>query len=171
MTDVLKSSPVPRVTELFQTYTKHFGEGLVPTDGIQRTSVATFGLTAVEILNELIDPGVDMTLQELQVGLTQRFTELTGGTTSGSLAYYWEARQESVATTRGYVNITGTFAKGVASGASAEDTFSGYVPVGSVPQAPFRLRLTADSLYADAYTGDIKNSSFVRLVGIVIPGA
>ena len=167
---------VRRSVDLLQSFTQHLGEGLVATDGVVYSPVATFGTTAVEVLNQLIDPGFDLSLKELEVSLVQKFTEKTGGTTAGSIAYTWDARSEwydpvGTIRTSAYVNLVGTLTKGVASGASSEDTLEGYVPVGSVPNAPVRIRLLARSLYASAFTGQVKNTSYVRMVGIVIPGA
>ena len=163
-----------------QIYTQHLGAGLVATDGVVYTPVATFGTTALEVLNELIDPGYNMRLLETQVGLTQRFTELIGGTTNASLSYYWQAREEytePVGTagpylvTGGWVGISPTYTKGVASQANSDDTLSGYVPVASISRAPVRVRLMALGLVANSMTGRVKNSSFIQLVGLVIPGA
>ena len=165
--------------EFLQTYIEHLGAGLVPTDGVQYSPVATFGTTAVEILNQLIDPGLNFYLKELEVGLTQRFDNLKADSV-GSLIYHWKLRPEYV-NPQGtkiigdYINITGTYSKGMPTsglaGDPAEDTFSGYVPVGSVQAAPVRAVLTAIGLVADSMTGEVKNSSYIRLIGAVIPGA
>jgi hypothetical protein len=157
--------------DIFKTYTEHFVSGLATSDGVQYSSVATVGTTAVEVFNRLIDAGVDMTLKELEVSLIPKFTELTGGTTTGSLFFYWRARQESVATTRNYIALCATTGQGIGSGASLSPTLSGYIPIDSIPQAPIRLSLTAQALYASAFEAKVTNNSYVRLVGIVIPGA
>ena len=152
-------------------------DGLLPTDGIQYSSVATFGTTAVEVLNKLIDPGVNLALQKLELGLTQKFEDLNGSF-AGSMTYYWEANSEALVPSGGSlfpytstkINLTGTFTKGVGTMLTSEDTFSGLVTVASLPYAPFRLILTAVALGASRVTGKVKNASYVRLVGHIIPG-
>ena len=165
--------------EFLQTYTEHLGAGLVATDGVQYSAVATFGTTAIEVLNQFIDPGVNLYLKELQVGFTQRFDNLKA-TSIGSLAYHWQIRPEYVnpqgtQVTGAYTNITGTYAKSIptsgVAGDPAEDTFSGYVAVGSVPAAPIRIVLTARGLVDASMTGEVKNSSFIKMIGAVIPGS
>lgn len=163
--------------DALQDYTEYLVDGLVPTDGIQYSSIATFGTTAVELLNKLIDPGFSMQLKKLQVGLTQQLTGLNGSFV-GSVSYYWEAREEyyeprgslgvGYNITGNYLNITGTYTKGVGTLLSSEDTFSGYVPVASLSHAPVRVRLVVAGLQAAVLTGRVKNSSFVDLVGMVL---
>ena len=167
----IMSGRVPRSVDLFKTVTVHPVGGLLAADSVQYSAVATVGTTAVEVWNSLIDPGVDLTLQELELSLIPKFTELTGGTTTGSLFFYWRARQESVATTRGYVGLCATTGQGIASGANLSPTLSGYIPVASIPQAPIRISLMAQALYASAFEAKVVNNSYVRFVGIVIPGA
>ena len=172
----IASGRVQRKVDIFQSYLEHLGVGIVATDGVVYSAVATFGTTAAEILNQLIDPSVDMGLRELEVGLTQRFTERAS--LVGSLTYYWEAREEwydrggAVPTSRtgSWINISGTYTKGMGTLVNVVDTLSGYVPVASMPHAPVRLRLMAQGLVASSMTGEVKNASYVRLVGIVIPG-
>ena len=164
--------------DALQEYTDYLVDGLVPTDGIQYSAVATFGTTAVEIFNKLIDPGFSMQLRNLYVGLTQKITNLKTNA-QASPAYYWQAREEyvepygslgkSYAITGGWVNITGTYAKGVGSLLSSEDTFGGYIPVGSVPHAPVRLRLMAAGLAAAEMTGVVRSNSLVQAIGLVMP--
>ena len=161
-----------------QRYVQNFGEGLVATNGVVYGAISTFGTTAVPILNELIDPGYSMRLKRLHVGLTQQFKG-ENGSFVGSILYYWEACSEyieeaaGVATLRTspWINISGTYSKGVGTLVTSEDTFSGLIPVGSVTHAPVRLRLTAVGIIDLSCSGKIKNSSFVELVGNVIPGA
>mgnify|MGYP001571141093 CR=1 FL=1 len=175
----IKSGPVPRVAPLFYEYIEYLGAGLVATSGIQYSAVVTFGTVAAEILNQLIDPGVDLGLRQLEIGFTQRFTERVGGTTTGSLVYYWEGREEwferagAVGTLRtgSWTALGATLAKGIASGANSEDSLAGFVPVTSIPHASVRVRLMGQALWANAFTGEVKNSSYVRMVGLVIPGA
>lgn len=148
--------------------------GAIPTDGVQYSAIATFGTTNVDILSKLVDPGYPLELQFLEVGLTQSFTELLSAT--GSLTYYWRARSEHVnpqgtKVTGSYVNLTGTYQKGLTTGQTLTDTFSGYLDVGSIPYAPVRFVLTAVGLSAATMSAKVKNSSYVRMVGVVIPGA
>ncbi len=162
-----------------QVFLKHLGEGLVATDGVVYGAAATFGTTSVQIVDELIDPGFTMRLRELEVGFTQEFSG-NNGSLVGSIFYFWEARSEFVnpagsggrlKETTSLINITGTIRKGVGTLTTSEDTFSGYVPVGSVTHAPVRVRLTATGIGNHAASGRVKNSSFIKLTGVVIPGA
>lgn len=161
--------------ELIQDITRHIVDGLVPTDNVQYTAVATVGTTAVSVFNKLFDPGFTIGLQELEVGLTQKFTGLNGSFV-GSLNYHWQARSEYVNSqgtqiTGAYINITGTYVKAVGTLTTSEDTFQGYVPVASLPFAPIRLLLTAiDKDRAANFTGKVKNDSYIRMVGHIIPG-
>ena len=174
----IKEGPVPRYANLFQEYIEYLGAGLVATSGIQYSAAITFGTTPVEVLNQLVDPGVDLGLKQLEIGFTQRFTERSGGTTAGSLVYYWEGREEwfdraGVGTLRtgSWVGLSPTLSKGVASGANSEDSVSGFVPVPSIGHASVRVRLTGQALHASAFTGEVKNSSYVKLTGLVVPGS
>jgi len=154
------------------------GHGLVATDGVQYGPVATIGTTAVDVLNELIDPGYTIKTQSILVGLTQKFTGLNGSFV-GSISYSWTMQPLYIRPggTNGVEAITGTtitisptLTKGVGTLTTSEDTLSGYVPVGSIPFAPFRVKLTATGLRAAVVTGKIKSSSYIKLVGSVIPG-
>lgn len=165
----IKRGPVRRHIELLNSYTKHLVDGLCPTSGIQYSPVATLGTATLSVLDILIDPGVDFALQEIEVGLTQKFTNLKDAV--GSLTYFWEARQESIATTRAYTRITADITKGIGSLSNSEDTFSGYINVGSVSEAPIRLRLMAVGLAASSMECKVKSSSYVQLLGVIIPGA
>lgn len=155
-------------------------DGLIATDGVQLSAVATVGTTAVNILQKRIDPGFTVALNKLQVGLTQRFTNLNASF-AGSISYYWTVKpvytemsgsgKRLVSGTT--IGITPTYAVGVAtlvSGSYSEDTLSGYIPVGSIPYAPFEFTLIALGIQAAIVTGQVKNSSFVRLVGNIVPG-
>ena len=74
-----------------QVYREHLAGGLCPTDGVQYNAVSTFGTTAVEILNSLIDPGYTLQLREKPYfGLTQQFTGVDAASVA-SMTYYWEA--------------------------------------------------------------------------------
>jgi len=170
----IKGGPIRPGVELLQVYTRYLGEGQIATDGLVYSSVATFGTTAVDVVNELIDPGFGLGLKHCELGLTQKFQGLNGSFVA-SMNYYWQARSEwddPVGTTRtgAYVNLSGTYQKAVGTLTTSEDTLSGYVPVASLPVAPFRLKLTAIGIQAAVCTGKVKNSSYVRLVGTVIPG-
>ena len=177
MPQIGKDNQVNPVLGLKQTYLQHFGQGMVATDGVVYSSVVTFGTADTEILNQLVDPGFGMNLDEVEVGLTQRFVELGLGT--GTISYYWQIRSEGqylgttgkgVATIMNYYNMTGTYVKGVASAAASEDTFAGFLAIANVPRAPFRVLLTARANQNAVFTGRVKNSSFIQLSGIIIPG-
>ena len=164
--------------DLHQKHVIPVVEGLVATDGLVYSPVATFGTTPVDILDVLLDPGYSMALKKIQVGLTQSFDNLIASSV-GSLIYYWRMRSEYInpqgtKVTGAYVNIMGTYAKGIptsgVSGDPAEDTVSGYVAVASLPGAPVRAVLTAVGLVASSMAGKVKNSSYFEIEGIVIPG-
>ena len=169
----IKDGPLRRSVDLQKEFIYHFGAGVVATDGVQYTTAATFGTAALEIVNQLIEPGYGMYLKEIQVGLTQKFTNLLNAV--GSLTYSWKARSEYT-DPRGskhvesYYALSATYGKGIGSLSNSEDTLSGYLPPESVIAAPVRMVLTAQGLAASTMTGAVKNSSFVRLLGIVIPG-
>lgn len=167
----VSAAPITRGIEHLQEFVHKPVVGLMATDGVVYSPIATVGTTAVEVFSTLLDIGVDLKLLLAEVGLTQKFTNKVSSMV-GSLLYYWQLRQENVATVRGWLNITGTMARGVPSGVGSlsEDTFSGYADVGSLPEAPIRARLMAIALGADALSGQVKNSSYVKLVGAVIPG-
>ncbi len=95
---------IPLGLDAQKTFVYHFGAGNVATDGVVYSPVATFGTTAVEVLNELVDPGYDMDLKQVEVGLTQSFTELLSAT--GSLMYYWKARGEYYDAAQGSLRTT-----------------------------------------------------------------
>ena len=170
---------VEPILHLKETYKRNFVDGMVATDGVVYSAVVTLGTGATNVLNLLIDPGFAMSLDQLEVGFTQRFTELGLGT--GSINYMWQIRSEGnflgstakpVATTMAYAAVWASLSKGVASAQSAEDTFSGYINVGSVPRAPFRINLQATAaLLNNQMYGRVKNSSYVKFIGTVIPGA
>lgn len=147
--------------------------GNVATDGVQYSPVATVGTTAVEVFNKLVDYGIDLNNKYLYAELTQKFDNLSTAL-AGTLFYYWEARQENAATTGNYVNITGTLTKNVPTSGVAgdpwEDTFKGFLDVGSLPESPIRLRLMARALNAANIDARVKNTSIVEFCGIVIPG-
>ena len=169
----IQGEPIRRVETLQQIYTVHPVGGLVATDGVVYSAVATVGTTAVEVFATLVEPGLDVVLKELEVGLTQRFDNLNAAAVA-SLSYYWRVRQNNQATLGAWLGIMATQSKGVptsgVSGDPAEDTFSGYVPVGSLPEAPFDISLMALALVASSFAASVKNSSYLKLVGITIPG-
>ena len=158
-------------------YMEHPISGLVATNGVAYSSVATIGTTAVTVLDQLIDPGIPLSLKELEVGFTQKFTGLNGSV-GGSIAYYWQVRSETrvpsagavVKYTSSYCNVTGSYLKAIGTLIALEDTFSGYVNVGSVPYAPIRILLTAIGVTAANVEGKVKNSTYIRMVGNAIPG-
>lgn len=175
MTEIARGL-VQRKVDIFQSFHYPLGLGAIATDGVQYSVAGTVGTTAVTAFTELIDPGVDLSLNKLQVGLTFKSTFL--GSAAGSIMFYWQMRSEGyfdpVGTYRntGYVTITGATLGGPLGSAvtnTYEHTVSGYVPVGSVPKVPIRLNLIAQ-MTGNWFTVQIKNSSFVKMVGIVIPG-
>lgn len=161
--------------ELIQDINLPLVDGAVATDGVQYSSVATVGTTAVTVFNKLFDPGFTIGLQKLEVGLTQAFAGLNGSSVA-SANYYWTAASEYVNSqgtqiTGAAVPITGTYARSAGTLLSSEDTFSGYVSVASIPFAPVRLKLIAvDANKAADFTAKVKSSSFIRMVGHIIPG-
>ncbi len=172
-----RRSRIEPFVDLRQIYTQRFGEGQIATDGVVYSGVVTIGTGNTDILDILINPGMAMRLDSIQVGLTQAMAEITDA--DGSLTYFWQMRSEGallgtggpIATTMGFANLSGNLEKGVASLSSNEDTLSGYIVTGSVPRLPARLKLTASAaLLDDQITGKVKNSSFVRFEGTVIPG-
>lgn len=176
MTEIARGI-VKRKVDIFQSFTHPLGLGAIATDGVQYSVAGTVGTTAVTVFTELIDPGVDLSIKKLQVGLTFKTTHL--GSAAGSLMFYWQMRTEGwhdpVGTLRNssYVTITGATLGGPVGSAvnnTYEHTVSGYVPVGSVPATPIRLNLIAE-MTANWFTVQMKNSSFVKMVGVVIPGA
>jgi hypothetical protein len=158
-------------------YVGHPVTGQVATDGVVYSTVTTYGTTATEIFSALINPGYSMYLKEIEVGLTKRFTGLNGSFV-GSTIYYWRMRPECNVPSRGfpiaftgnYVNLSGTYQAAVGTLTTHDDTFSGFVDVGSVPYAPVRISLMAVGIQAGIANGKVKNSSYVRLVGNPIPG-
>ena len=164
----VSDTPIIRALEPVQTFIDKLVSGLVATNGVQYSPVATFGTIAVAILSKLIDPGMELALSQIEVGLTQRFTERAGAT--GTLNYSWQVRRRDGGTTAAWATITPLLTKGIASGANSEDTLSGFIAVGTLPAAPFDIQLTALGLVASSMTGEVKSSSYVKLVGSVIPG-
>ncbi|KKK97537.1 hypothetical protein LCGC14_2651770 [marine sediment metagenome] len=166
----VRGGPALRQVDYLTEYIHRFEMGQVATDGVQYSALATVGTTAVEILNEVIDSGINIGLKTLEFGLTQKFTNRVAAF-AGSMSYYWEVMQENVGTAN-WLPLTGTIAKGIGSGVGSlsEDTFSGFVTVGSLVSAPLRVRLTALGIRDANFTGEVKNSSFVRLIGATIPG-
>ncbi len=146
------------------------------TDGVQYSSVSTFGTTAVQVLNEVLDPGYSMKLRSLEFGLAQRFTGLNGSFV-GSITYHWQAQSDNYVTPDGtmlsttLVPLCGTIQKAVGTLLAVDDVFSGRAIVPSLPFAPVRIILTAVGAQANLVAGKVSNSSSVRMVGSPIPGA
>lgn len=164
--------------EALQDITFHPVSGVVGSNGIQYSSVASFGTTAVEVFNQLLDPGVSMGLRELEFGTVLRFIG-QNGSLGGTLAMaYWEARSEAVIPTGNsiglltgaWVNLTGTQTIPIGTLATVTATYAGYVPIGSIPFAPVRIRLTAVGDFAKCATAEVRNETYVTMKGIVIPG-
>lgn len=159
--------------EALQSYTERFGAGQVGSSGLQYSAAAPFGTVATAVFDKLIDPGFSMTLKELQIHLEHRYTNLLDAV--GSVAYFWRARPEFInpqgsKVTGTYINLTGTYLIWCGSLANIVGTFNGYVPVGSVPNAPVRLQLVAQGLVGSTMTAEITNNSYAKLYGLTIPG-
>ena len=167
------AGPILMAQPKLQELIIHPVANLLATDGVQISAVATVGTTAVEVFTKLIDPGMDMRLLELEVGLTGRFDNLIANSV-GSIAYYWRARRNIQGTQHAWLGLMATQGIGVATGGATgdpkDDTFSGYVPVGSLADAPFDLSLMAVAIVASSMLVSVKNSSYIKLIGAVIPG-
>ena len=167
----IQEGPASRVAEYYQTYLHHFEmNAAVATDGIQYSPVATVGTTAIEILSEMIDLDLILRLKSIEVGLTQRFSNLGASLQASMAGYYWEGAREKIGTTLNWVNITGTLTKNIPTSSNSEDTFSGYLPVASLPETPLRFRLVANGIIAGSFYGQVKSSSYIKLIGSIIPG-
>ena len=151
-------------------------DGQVGTNGIQySTGVVCATGAAVEILNRLLDVGQSVSPLKIEVGLTQRFVG-GNGSLMGSLIYHWQGRSEAVVPsqqevglfTGNYARLNATLSKGIGTLLTVEDTLSGDLNVASLPVFPIRLRLLAQG--APSITGSIKGSSYIRVIGNVIPG-
>ena len=169
----VSKTPIIRTIEPIQAFIDRLVGGQIATDGVQYSAIATVGTGGTVVFTKRIDPGVDLTLKSLEVGLTQRFNNLLA-TSVVSLSYWWRARVDNVGTSNQNWQTLSALAKGIptsgVAGDPVEDTLSGFFPVGSLPEAPFILDLIAQGLVASGLTGEVKNSSYVKLVGIVIPG-
>ena len=173
MTREVDPGPGRISVDKYQVYSEHFVGGLIATGSVatisaQYSPVATIGTTAVQVLLATIDPGVDLRLKETYMSLIQRFTEVNN--TQGTVIYNWEARRNNQGTQGAWIGISPTLSKGVGSLANSEDVLSGYVPVGSLPDAPLDIRLMASCLKASQMVGEIKNASLAQLSGFIIPG-
>ena len=158
-------------------YIHHFGAGLIATDGVVYAGTIAYGTTAANVVDELINPGVTMRARKVEVGLTQLFTG-ANGSFNGSLSYYWQARSEYVDWASGvgtlktgsWVPLVGTLQKTVGTLATSEDTLSGRIDVGSLTHFPARFRLTAFAHTNPSGNCKMKNSSYIKIIGEVIPG-
>ena len=145
------------------------GLGQVATDGVQRTGVVTFGTTATDILNALVDPGFFGQNSQIFLTFTQRFTERANAV--GTLNYSIRVREETYGSIHAWVQVSPTLSKGIGSLLNSEDTLTGYIHTGSLPRSPFRVNLQAQGLVASSMTGEVKNSSLIQLYCSPIPGA
>jgi len=159
-----------------RSYLQHLASGLVATDGVQYSAVVSFGTIAAEITNQLIDPGYNLQLTDLELRFKQKFSNVIAAV--GSLIYYWQGREEYIdstgrtptARTGSWMALSATYSKGIGSLLNSEDVIEGLFPVASLPHAPVRVKLTAVGLVDGSMTGKIRNEAYVRLVGNVIPG-
>lgn len=158
-------------------YIHHFGAGLIATDGVVNAGTVAYGTESANIVDALINPGAQLRARHIEVGLTQTFTS-ANGSFNGSLSYYWQARTEHIEQETGiptlktgdWVALTGTLQKVIATLGSTEDTLSGRIDVGSLTNFPARFRLVAFAHTNPSGNGKMKNSSFIKVVGEVIPG-
>ena len=157
--------------EFIYRFTPRFG---LTGSGVQYG--ATGGAANVEttVVDVFADPGYQISPRHVEAGLTVKWT--VTASQAGTLMYHWRARQEyndPVGTQRigSWETLTnGTIGLliGTAAGNNLEDTQSGYLPV---PIAfPARFQLRAQNNVAGVAVGEIKNNSYIRTVGIVIPG-
>ena len=176
---------VQRKIDVPQTYTKYFGEGAIASGGLQYSPAVTVGSTSgVTVFNELIDPGYLLKCQQIKVDLTFKPTHL--GSVAGSLIFHWRAKSDyrglgwfdpdgahGSIHTASYVTITGA-TMGGAIGSAVSNTYeypvSGYLPIASLPTSPIRIQLIAQNT-ANQFTAQVKNTSYIQLIGITIPGA
>ena len=165
---------------LHREFVLHPVSGAVASGGVQLSTVATVGTTPVTVFSAKIDPPCHLDLKELEIGLTYRFTSLSAAL-AGSLVAYWRLqsdynKMESAGPTHfvgGNINVTGTLSFNVATlvaGSYSEHTYLGYIPIGSCPGAPLTLSLIALGVTAAIVTGQVKNDTYIRMVGAVIPG-
>lgn len=156
--------------------TLYLVDGLVATDGVQYSATTACATgAAVEIFNKLVDLGQSIRPLRINVNLLEMFQGIDA-TKMGSLMYHWQARSEAVVPsstavglfTGNYCELTGTYVKGVGTTLTVGGTFNGDVSVASLPFFPIRLRLLAQG--APSIMGYIKNASYVRVVGNIIPG-
>ena len=171
--------PIERVVYPFVEYTEHFAGSGVGTCVIgslpaKYTAIASFGTINTTILSAKIDPGIDLNLKTIQLELTQKFTNLDAAST-GSLEYYWQVRPTRLGegTTGNWVSL-GDYATEVPTkgetGDAPEDTFSGYIPIASLSETPFELELHALCYLDGQFNGEVRDTSFVKLTGLIIPG-
>ena len=168
----VRGGPFNRVIEPLQEYTEKLVSalaGAIATDGVQYSSVVTVGTTATELFSADVDPGVDLRLKTLVVGLTQKLENLAADSVA-TVCYYWQARRKSQGTICAWVPLSGTLCKGVGTSLASEDTLSGLISVGTMEDAPLEVRLMASCLTTARATGKVKSSSYVQCVGNVIPG-
>lgn len=162
------------------TFRHNLGAGLIATNGVQYSTAVTFGTIQATIISELVDPGFNLQLTSpMEVGITSRITEVDADY-SGSMIFAYDAREEwtdpvgtigvPIKRTGDWVQLSATYSKSTGSNTALSDTFSGYIPLGSIARAPVRIRLQAVGLQP-TMKGEIKNSSYIRLIGNVIPGA
>lgn len=174
----IKAGGVRQGLDAQQYYIENPVTGQVATDGIQYSAVTTFGTADTEVWNALINPGFQLENQWLKVGITQSFTGLPA-TSVASISYYLRGRNEwfdlkgAIGTLRTstYATLSALYQKAVGTALTSEDSLMGNISVGTISKTPFRLSLMARGSAAAIATGKVKNSTYIELVGNIIPGA
>lgn len=167
---------IRRAVDVVQVFEQKLVEGAVATDGVVYSPAILTNPSAplpYPVLTKLIDPGVDLRLTNIEVGLTQRWDNLNAAQ-SFPVVYGWHMRNRSGGTIGSWITL-GTFSKTMpthgVTGDPFEDTHSSYVSVATMPEAPLELKLEASVASGYNLTGEVKNSSYIKLIGIVIPGS
>jgi len=151
-------------------------DGQVATDGIQySTAVACATGSDVNIISKTIDFGDNIRPLKIEVGLTQKFVG-GNGSLAGSLMYYWQGRVNALVPSgqgvanyqSGWCALSPTISKGIGTLVTVEDTLSGDLSVATFGYFPIDIRLVTRG--APSISGYLKNASYVRVIGNIIPG-
>lgn len=171
----VKGGPIQPTIDSYKEFLYRFQPryGLTGS-GIQYSPTGAAGTTAAEILSVLVNPGYQMSPKWMEAALTSKFT-LTAST-GGTTIYYWQARQiitDPIGTLRQttwsmITSGTRVITIGSAAGNNQENTDSGYIP--SPPALPAEFRLMAEGNVSGVVVGEIKNNSYIKAIGNIIPG-